>query len=358
MKRIAIVGAGNAGCITALHYFNHGQDQFEIDIYHSPETHPIEKVGQGTVIPQALYICDSLGIDVNNNIIDATIKTGFQYEGWGKKNEKIFDKFFAPFEVGALHYVPEKLSKAILESGNYKVYEGVVEDPEKEIDADYIFDCRGKTGRDESNYEPLVATVNSVLLYNKPGKIDLDYTRGVATPNGWTFIIPNLDSVSYGYLYNRDITTKEDAIKDFLERFDLPSVDFDLDFDSYVAKEIFVGERTILNGNRCSFYEPLDATALFFYQEVAKYAWSHIVDGEDKKWCNDKLRKHMKEVETYILWRYRHGSIYDTPFWDHAMSLPWKPDKLFYECLENPKSLLTFGQWQAVVFQTWQKNIN
>ena len=357
MKKIAIVGAGNAGCITALHYFNHGYDQFEIDIYHSPETHPIEKVGQGTVIPQALYICDSLGIDVNNNIIDATIKTGFKYEGWGKKSKEIFAGFFAKFDVGSIHYVPEKLSKAVLESGNYKVHEGIVKDPEKEIDADYIFDCRGKTDRDDSNYEPLVAAVNSVLLCNIPGKIDLEYTRGVATPHGWTFVIPNLDSVSYGYLYNRDITDKEDATQDFLERFDLSLVDFDLDFDSYLAKEIFVGDRTILNGNRCSFYEPLEATALSFYHDVAKYAWDYIVEGVDRVSCNKELHVIMKQIQTYVLWHYRIGSIYDTPFWDYAKSLPWEPDELFYDCI-NQSTKSTYAHWETPIFQTWYKNIN
>ena len=36
MKRIAIIGAGNAGCITALHYYYHGHDSFDITIYHNP----------------------------------------------------------------------------------------------------------------------------------------------------------------------------------------------------------------------------------------------------------------------------------------------------------------------------------
>ena len=46
--KIAIIGAGNAGCITALHFYKHLRDSgdlenFEIKIYHSPEYHPIEK---------------------------------------------------------------------------------------------------------------------------------------------------------------------------------------------------------------------------------------------------------------------------------------------------------------------------
>ena len=166
-----------------------------------------------------------------------------------------------------------------------------------------------------------------------------------------------MDSVSYGYLYNRNITTKEDATKDFLERFDLPYLGVDIDFDSYIAKEIFVGERTILNGNRCSFYEPLEATALSFYHDVAKYAWDYIVEGVDRTSCNKELHGIMKQIQTYVLWHYRNGSIYNTPFWDYAKTLPWEPDELFYDCL-NQTTQSTYAHWETPIFQTWQKNIN
>ena len=92
-KRIAIIGAGNAGCITALHFYKYGRDFFEIELYHSPHDHPIEKVGQGTIPEVSISMSSTLGIDWYNNPIDATIKTGILYEGWGKKNDKIFSSF-------------------------------------------------------------------------------------------------------------------------------------------------------------------------------------------------------------------------------------------------------------------------
>ncbi len=43
--KIAILGAGNAGCISALHFHHFGRAHgVEIDIYHSPVEHPMEKV--------------------------------------------------------------------------------------------------------------------------------------------------------------------------------------------------------------------------------------------------------------------------------------------------------------------------
>ena len=48
MKKIAILGTGIGGCITALHYYYHGRDNIDkITLYHDPNV-PIEPVGQGT----------------------------------------------------------------------------------------------------------------------------------------------------------------------------------------------------------------------------------------------------------------------------------------------------------------------
>ena len=253
--KIAIVGAGNAGCITALHYQKYLSEKlnnFEIEIYHNPIEYPIERVGQGSTLTPVELIQSTLKMNWYNNSIDATFKSGVLYEGWGKKNDKIFHPFFM-WDM-AMHFIPQKLSKAVLESGFFNVVEKTINDPEKEIDADVIFDCRGRHNRDKINYDTLINPLNSVLLYNKEGKdSDLIYTRTVATPNGWTFVIPNVDSVSYGYLYNNTITSKEDATEDFLDRFELPETDGELTFENYVAKNMFVGERTVLQGNRYGF---------------------------------------------------------------------------------------------------------
>ncbi len=367
--KIAIIGAGNAGCITALHYAFHGQSKFEIDIYHNPIENPIERVGQGTVIPPAGLISNALGMDWVNNPIDATRKTGFMYEGWGNTTENIFHGF--TLESIAMHYVPQKLSNAVLESGLFNVIEKKIEDPEKEIDANVIFDCRGRNDRDKDNYEPLINPLNSVLLCRKMG-IDptLHYTKCVATPNGWTFIIPNIDSVSYGYLYNNTITSKEDATEDFLERFELPEIDGELTFENYIAKNVCVGERTFLNGNRCAFLEPLEATATGFYQNVCEAIYCTTIGAIPRQSVNTYVREEMFRLEKFILWHYQFGSKYDTPFWKYAKSLPFNPDDKFNYMLEKSKGMTNleidkqydpkvselYGQWSYLSFKNWYEN--
>lgn len=357
-KRIAIVGAGNAGCITALHYNKYLKkidNDYEISIYHSPIQHPMERVGQGTLIEITALISEELGINWYNNTIDATFKTAFMYEGWGKKQYNIF----APFKdmAGlAIHFVPQKLSKAVLESGYFNVNDKTIVDPEKEIDADVIFDCRGRNNRDKSNYSTLTNPVNSVLLCDKSGRDpDLIYTRCVATKNGWTFIIPNKDSVSYGYLYNDMITSKEDAKNDFLNGFDLPEVDGELQFENYVAKNMFVGERTVLNGNRYSFVEPMEATSLDIYQLLCTYAWDHFFDGKEKNICNIEMKTVVKEIQNFILWHYQSGSKYDSPFWNYAKSLSFKPDYKFKSMVKGNDEK-KYGNWGSKSFKIWSMN--
>ena len=356
--KIAIVGAGNAGCITALHYHKFKPtDATEIEIYHDPDI-PIERVGQGTIVPPTELIGTELGINWDNNIIDATLKTGFMYEGWGKKTEKIFHDF--RLHTVACHYVPQKLSNAVLGSGKFKVIEKKIRNPEREIDADYIFDCRGKKKKrfwEKEDYKPLINPLNAALLFDtEEPDPSLHYTRCVATPNGWTFIIPNKDSLSYGYLYNDTITTKEDATEDFLERFNLPKIDGELQFENYVAKDIFVGERTILNGNRAGFVEPMEATALEFYHSICRQSWDHIIHSKPKEICNNDIQELIKQIETFILWHYQSVSKFDTPFWDYARSLPFNLSDKFSEVIFSGRNR-TYGQWDTRSAQIWQSNI-
>ena len=361
-KKIAIIGAGNAGCITALNFYFYARDTCEIEIYHSPEKHPIERVGQGTNIPPATLISSVLGGNwYDKNCIGATLKKGILYEGWGKAMNEIFHPFL--MTNMAIHYVPQRLSDLVLTCGLFKVKEQTIDDPEKEIDSDWIIDCRGRHNRDQNNYDPLINPLNSVLLYQKEGRDPLlDYTRSVATPNGWTFVVPNIDSVSYGYLYNNNITSKEDATEDFLERFNLPEIDGDLTFENYIAKNICVGERTFLNGNRCGFLEPLEATSTRFYQTVCKSVYDYMDGLMNRQHVNKYVRDEMFRLETFIMWHYQFGSKYNSPFWDYAKTLPFRPDAGFNEALELSKSMTYlemeqkfggYGQWSYASFRCW-----
>ena len=363
---IAIVGAGNAASVTAMYYHVHGRVASslinKITIYYDPKI-PIERVGQGSIPPviKLLSRCfRSLDFYPDNNNIKAVPKTGILYENWGDR-----DKLFHPFPYNniAVHFIPQLLSRHILECGLFEVVEKNVVDPEKEIDADYIFDCRGRPD-DYSEYDDLINPLNSAVLSRKEGRdLELTYTRCVATPHGWTFVIPNHDSVSYGYLYNDNITSKEIAEENFIDLFDVVP-DGNLKFKNYIAKNMWRGERTILNGNRLCFLEPLEATALGQYKSVCVSAWQTIFKGVSKKISNDSVRIVMRELQNFVLWHYQTGSKYDTPFWDYAKSLKFDNDRLFDQFLDISRrhsyeklclTDQTYGQWSYLNFKNWDE---
>ena len=158
--KIAIVGAGNGGLIVALHLLReHHNTDVEIEIYYDPSI-PIEKVGQGSLPNFTGIVSEVLDIDWYNNPIDATIKSGILYEGWGQKKDKFFHAF--PMDFVATHYSPYKLREYMIEKNICKFIEQNVEDC-NDIDADYVFDCRG-TPKDLSEYNTIKNPLNSVIL--------------------------------------------------------------------------------------------------------------------------------------------------------------------------------------------------
>lgn len=369
-NKISIIGAGNAGCISALtlHFLKETEAPGDIDeivIYHDPNS-PIERVGQGATLNIRNNLFECLGMDwYHKNSIKATIKTGVRYYGWGKKDHD----FMHSFTNGniACHYVPQLLSKATLESGRFKVIEKSITDPDSEIDSDYILDCRGRSELDDS-YETLINPINSVLLAKKESPDPtLLWTDCIATPNGWTFVIPNYDSVSYGYLYNDKITTREEAEADFCERFSV-EVDGHLKFNNYIAKNIWASDRRILNGNRYFFIEPLEATSSAIHNEVAETFFDFLIGDKTKEQANDSMYKHIKENQDFVLWHYKNGSKFDTPFWEYAKDLNYFNRESLSSAVDNARNLpevfdygsdqgFTYGQWELPSLRTWYNNV-
>ena len=370
-EKIAIVGAGNAGCISALnlHYLKMTEeyDVGEIEIYYDPNV-PIERVGQGTQLNVRETIFDVLDLDwVEKNHIKATTKQGIRYKGWGKKNPD----FFHSFRSGAvaMHYVPKLFSERVLDSGLFNVVEKAITNPEEEIDATYIIDCRGRPSELDDSYQRLTNPINSVILARKEGADpSLLWTEHITTPNGWTFVIPNHDSISYGYLYNNTITTKEDAEKDFIERFDVEPDGY-LSFDNYVAKDMWRGEKTILNGNLFSFIEPMEAVASVIHHNVSECLYDVMIGEKSREEVNENINKELIQVQDFILWHYKNGSTYDTPFWQYAQSLPYSNESELFEhvekCVKLPNLFrfddlredLEYAYWEPQSYKCWYNNV-
>ena len=362
MTKISVVGGGNAGVFTALYLAWYGRAlNLEVELIYNPKI-AAEPVGQATLLTPPRLLYETTGFNWYDNSIHATFKTGILYEGWGKINDKVFHPF--PSNAMAMHYCPWEMQKHILNSGHFKVTERDV-DP-KDVDADYVFDCRGKP-KDFSDYEELINPTNACIL----GKPNLDtskqyWTRAVATPDGWTFVIPTaLDSPSrsggVGYCYNSNITSKEDAEKNMLEMFDV-EITKHVSYNNYVAKNPVIDDRIILNGNRLFFIEPLESSATETYIEIPKY----IMKYGDAGGLGNAIKEYIKYTQNFILWHYQFGSKYDTPFWNYASSLKFidpKFDSIMRSCKnmtmldvqfdERGGSDPCYGQWTKFAFKCW-----
>ncbi len=384
MMKISIIGAGNAGCFTALQLADYAKDaglDLVIEIIYNPEISP-QRVGQATFPHHSFLLWNSLPNEFNweKNQVDATLKTGINYEGWGKVNKQFFHPF--PAHQAGMHFYPPSLQSFVLNSGIFDIKAGDVKDY-SEVDADFIFDCRGRP-KDllEDSYTPLVNPINTCLLC-KP-KWDTSgnpFTRAVATQDGWSFILPSKPNSpssqgSLGYLYNRSITGKSDAIQNLKNRFDVYTTDY-IEFDNYIAKEPIIDERVFLNGNRLYFLEPLEATAIFIYTEWVVKCCGAILS-YDKKPCIERLKTEIHQlihqVERFILWHYQSGSQYDSKFWDYASKLEIeKPDPKFDELIKslNQTSLIgvkhseqsgrfpggNYGVWAPTSGKYWLEGI-
>tara|TARA_B100000029_G_scaffold2297_1_gene2789 strand:- start:684 stop:1931 length:1248 start_codon:yes stop_codon:yes gene_type:complete len=354
--KVTIIGGGNAGALTALHYGyqTRNDKNIEIEVIHDPEIDTVP-VGQAAELSISQLLWAACGTNWYQNSVKATPKLGILYENFSKKNREIYHPF--PFNAVAMQMDPKYLQRYILNSGLFTAKEGHVIDLDK-VDSDVIFDCRGKNFHEDGGripkgqkieYDSLYCPVNSVLLSRTPVRSIKDillWSRHVATPDGWTFVIPNTtDSISYGYLYNSDITPMETAKTNFREVFpEITGEIVNLPFKSYIAKEPIRidtnGRKIILNGNKLAFLEPMEATSMGFYIDVAllthdwiftksdeRQLFSHknyLFDGAPEQLHFDhvtsNIKKMMTQIHRFLSWHYVKGSVYDTPFWRTAQT--------------------------------------
>jgi len=371
MTKIVFIGRGNAGVFGALHFSYHSDA--EVELIYDPNTPP-EKVGQASLLeaPDLLWRC--FGLNWYDNPIEATPKLGIVYENWGKSKKH----FIHPFEFSStgIQYNPEQLQDYILKNGKFKVTKKNVEP--HDIDADYVFDCRGKLPNEDKEYDFLKSPLNSVILgQGQSADPKQNWTRAVATPDGWTFVIPNANNTtSYGYLYNDKCTSDKAAVKNFSSIFNLAIQNFHLNqkvqgfkFKSYLAKKP-IRDNVFLSGNRLFFLEPLESTAVQSYLAWYRMCFDLIFNQHEAGSITKSFKEYIHQVENFILWHYQFGSRYKTKFWKEARKFKIrcpKFKKYVDYCKKNSSDYVRdnrldfntslYGQHAPRSFKNWLDNV-
>ncbi len=368
--KITIIGRGNAGCISAMHfahYRNTINTKIEIDLLFDSNIPPVP-TGQGTTLdfPEILFNCFNLGY---LNKFPSTKKTGIMYEDFGKKKNKLFHNF--PVGNYSLHFDPKDFQDFVCKNLkiNFNEIDENVKDY-KQIDSDYIIDCRGSP-KTLKGYEELVSPVNCALLSTLPKKEnDVEYTRSIAHENGWCFYIPLPDKTSLGYIFNKSITNVDQATKNFKNTFNVKKVNKVFPFKQYVAKEPIIDNRVLLNGNKLFFLEPLEATAMGCYINSARFYFDYIFNNASKEYTSNKIKEYVYQLQDFILWHYSYGSKHDTIFWKHSKNLWHSHNKQEIEKIitisrdmseqDIQKSLhsnFKYAQWQLWNFNNFIKGM-
>jgi hypothetical protein len=325
--KVAVIGIGTAGLQT-LAYF---QDTLpnHIDIYsiHNPEQ-KILGIGESTTTFLPLMLSRSCGFTMLNDAdkLDATTKHGVQYVNWRENN---FNSHILPPYHG-IHFNNFKLNELVLgrlrkEKGFYEIHGDIksIDQDENSVTLqiddeahtfDYIVDCRGYPD-DYTNYELLdYLPVNSAMVHTVSQPGTWNYTYHQATKNGWMFGIPLQTRQGWGYLYNKDITSKEEAREDLQSLMNEPLQTREFSWKNYYKKNVIDG-RVISNGNRALFFEPIEALSGTFYEAVGVEAVNIIVGESTASEANARLVHTAETYATFVCFVYHGGSTFDTEFW-------------------------------------------
>ena len=159
------------------------------------------------------------------------------------------------------------------------------------------------------------------------------YTRAVARPHGWVFVIPLTAHTSYGYIFNRDVTDLSDIESDFDSFLELDGVsEFEqravIGFPNFVHRQIYDGAVARV-GNSAAFMEPLEATAIVSAQlQIGMVLHMRINRSfeqleRDSPVVNRFLVNNVLCYGLFVGWHYSCGSRYGSDFWRLARDRVW-----------------------------------
>ena len=350
MKKVAVVGAGVIGVSSLLRLIeerkynqiensDNGLDYNIKIVWIYDSTIPIFGIGESTT-PFLPEILNSSYLRYNiKDKFDATLKYGNKFIGWGN-NGKNFIRWFT-IDRNGFHFDTEKYSKFFIEYipktfNNVRLKDEKVthigfDDDGAHINSeiyDLIIDCTGgKSLLNDGEYSnSSLTSVNSLLALRLPPCEDnWGVTITKTTKNGFMFGIPLQTRKTFGYTYNSELTSEEEAFEDFKniipEAKEYPHNKFSWTprFSNYL---IHSNGKYIRNGNALGFLDPLESFAGAYYDTVNDKICDYIfgvIGQREEDWVDDMNEWYNIDVirDWYknISWMYHFGSNHDSPFW-------------------------------------------
>ena len=332
--KIAVIGAGTVGVMSVLHFLKN-IEKSEVTCIYNPKK-KILGIGESSNVnlPHLLWNAANYNVFIDSKELSSTVKLGVHYKNWRKEDfispilpthyamhfdnfalsEKMFDR--AKLIYGKRFKLLNKDIKELKQNDN----EVIISFTKGKGIYDYVIDCRGYPDEYSDYHMCNSLPINRAFVNLIPEPGTWSYTYHYAHKNGWMFGIPLTHRQGWGYLFNDNITSEEEAIKEINEIFKSNKTKKDLrdfNFKPYRSKK-FLNNRIIKNGNRAIFYEPMEALSGVFYDNINTWFNKYIIEEMDEDTVNILLDERAQQYENFIAWVYSQGSIHNTKFWKYA----------------------------------------
>ena len=359
LRKIAVVGRGTAGSLAAASVTRLHPDG-DHELHHIYDSRiPVIGVGEGSwpSLVQHLQQLTNLPHETVQQRLNGTRKYGVAFEGWGRRNRD-FTHYFTPQQVSYAYHLSADLMASLLEEGtrarhiDAKVLDITRVEGGAEVEFeglpperyDLVFDARGFPTElhPDRHIDISFIPTNTAVIRRCPAIIKEErdgpvlkhtYTRAVARPHGWVFVIPLTVHTSYGYIFNRDLSglaevesdfdafLETDGVSEFEQRAVIP-------FPNFVHRQLYDGAVARI-GNAAAFMEPLEATAIVSAQlQIGMVLHTRLNRSlehleRDAPVVNRFLVNNMLCYGLFVGWHYSCGSGYDSEFWRYARDHAW-----------------------------------
>lgn len=359
LRKIAVVGRGTAGSLAAASVARSLPDR-EFELHHIFDSRiPVIGVGEGSwpSLVGELQQLTNLSHQIVQQRLKGTRKYGVAFEGWGRRGRD-FTHYFTPQQVSYGYHLSADLMADLLHESAHAHHIDAKVNRIKRVDGgaqlefegraperyDLVFDARGFPGelQSEQHIDISFIPTNTAVIRRCPAVIkevrdgpvlEHTYTRAVARPHGWIFVIPLTVHTSYGYVFNSGISSLDDVEADFDRFLETDGVsEFErravIPFPNFVHRRLYDGAVARI-GNAAAFMEPLEATAIVSAQlqvgMVLHMRLNRSIDclERDAPTVNRFLVKRMLGYGLFVGWHYSCGSRFKTEFWRYARDRAW-----------------------------------
>jgi len=412
MTRIAIVGAGSAGCLTALALSK--SESNSIDCYFNDSIPPIG-VGEATTNYVQSFL-DRHGINKKTilNSINGSLKLGLLFENFFSQNHSFIHPFgdnkdisgeieymimndkipndILQYDTIATHFDTNVLSRYIVskisKKSNVKIINKLF-DIDQSCDYDVVVDCTGFrrhvfTKIIDDNYVDMSHVIpnNQALIYrSKYTNIDQHkpYTKCTGMSHGWIWNIPLGNRISHGYVHS----DQYDVTQEFINYITKIHKSCN---ESEISKIPFKTGRNKIHitthkstlfvaiGLSSCFIEPLESTGLHFVVENIELLERFLAGDINQEQFNSIINTSYDSVVNFVVahykytsrkgkyWRqytnhqlsdYQHTDVFPVISWDYILRGMGQPHG---DIIQQPNLSILKKHINNMSYQLWNKN--